>query len=106
MPARDASRCGAAATRACAARPDPVAGGIGPAPAGLERNLVAERVLAAHLEQLRGDEAFDQAEHVGVSAALDLAHQALVGLAERQLADQRQAVGQVLGVEAESGGRG
>jgi hypothetical protein len=67
----------------------------------LERQLVAQRVLAADLEQLGGDEAFDQAEHVGVGAALDLADEAPLGFRQRQVADQREAVGEVLafGVE-------
>jgi hypothetical protein len=63
---------------------------------GLQRILVAQRVLPAHVDQLGGDEAFDQAEDVGVGAALDLAHEAHLGRRKRQLACQRQTVGQVL----------
>ena len=45
----------------------------------LERDLVAEPVVAAQLEHLGVDEALDQAEDVGVGAALDLAHEPLLG---------------------------
>jgi hypothetical protein len=49
---------------------------VGEADDGLERGLVAERVLAADLEHLRGDEALDQAEQVRIGAALHLAQRA------------------------------
>ena len=39
----------------------------------LERDLVAEPVIAAQLQNLSVDKAFDQAEDVGVGPALDLA---------------------------------
>ncbi len=38
-----------------------------------ERNLIAEPVVAAQLQHLGADKAFDQSEHAGVGAALDLA---------------------------------
>ena len=63
----------------------------------LERDLVAEPVVAAHLEHLGGDEALDQAEYVGVGAALDLAQQALLVRGEEvEAIDLRQPVGQEL----------
>jgi hypothetical protein len=49
----------------------------------LQRVLVAEAVIAAHVEDLGGDEALDEAEHVGVRAPLDLAEQPLVVRAEK-----------------------
>ena len=62
---------------------------------------------AADLEDLGADEALDQAEHVGVGAALDLAQQALlVGVEERQLVDLGQPVGQELLARSRTGGRG
>ena len=51
---------------------------VGEAHEGFERDLVAEPVLPAHLEDLGADEALDQAEDVGVGAALDLAEVALL----------------------------
>ena len=47
---------------------------VGEAHQGFQRDLVAEPVLAAHLEDLGADEALDQPEDVGVGAALDLRH--------------------------------
>ena len=44
----------------------------------LERDLVAEPMFVAELEDLGVDEALDQAKHVGVGAALDLADKALL----------------------------
>ena len=38
-----------------------------------ERDLVAEPMIAAQLQHLGADKAFDQPEHVGVGAALHLA---------------------------------
>ena len=55
---------------------------VGEAHEGLERHLVAHPVVAAHLEDLGADEALDEAEHVGVGAALDLAEEALLGPGE------------------------
>jgi hypothetical protein len=56
----------------------------------LQRRLVAERMLAADLEDLRADEALAQAEHVGVGARLDLAHEARLAFAEEaQARNQR-----------------
>ena len=49
---------------------------VGEADQRLERDLVAERVLAADLEHLGADEALDQAEQVRVGAALHLARAA------------------------------
>ena len=69
----------------------------------LERDLVAEPVVAAELEHLGVDEALDQAEDVGVGAALDLAHEALfAGRQRRERVGERKAVGQefVRGIEA------
>jgi hypothetical protein len=75
---------------------------VGEAHQCLERGLVAEPVVAAHFRHLRADEALDEAEHVGVGAALHLAEEALLlGLQERQPADHRQAVGQELPAEVE-----
>jgi hypothetical protein len=48
----------------------------------LQRVLVAERVLAAHVQHLGGDEPLDEAEHVRVGAALDLAQEPLFARAE------------------------
>ncbi len=68
---------------------------VGEANQCLERRLVAEPVIAAHLEDLGAYETLDQAEDVGVRASLDLRQQAaLVGAEERQPPDKRQAVGQ------------
>ena len=68
-----------------------------------ERDLVAERVVAAELGGLGADEALDQGEHVGVGAALDLRQQARLGrLQEGELVDLRQAVGQELLAEVEA----
>jgi hypothetical protein len=54
---------------------------VGEADDRLERGLVAEGVVAADLGHLGADEALDQAEHVGVGAALHLAEEArLAGL--------------------------
>ena len=70
---------------------------VGEAHQRLERDLVAEPVVAADLEHLGADVALDQAEDVGVGAALDLAHQALlVGAEEIELADLGEPVGQEL----------
>ena len=52
---------------------------VGEAHEGLQRHLVAHPVVAAHLQDLGADEALDEAEHVGVGAALDLAEEALPG---------------------------
>ena len=46
----------------------------------LERVLVAQPIVAADFEQFCGNEALNQAEDIGVGAALDLAHQALFGV--------------------------
>ena len=43
----------------------------------LERNLVAEPVVFAQLQDLGVDEALDQSKDIGVGAALDLAHEPL-----------------------------
>ena len=68
---------------------------VGKAHQCFERDLVAEPIFAAELQHLDADVALDQAEDVGVAAALDLAHQAsLVGAEEIQLADLGQPVGQ------------
>ena len=45
----------------------------------LERVLVAQPMIAADLEQLGCDETLDEAEDVGIGAALDLAGKALLG---------------------------
>ena len=45
---------------------------------GLERNLIAEPVIAAQFQNLGIDEALDQPEDIGVGAALDLAHEPLL----------------------------
>ena len=64
--------------------------------------LIAEPVLAAHFQHLGGDEALDQAEDVGVGAALDLAQKALLVLAEEaEAVDLGQPVGQELLREVE-----
>ena len=61
----------------------------------LQRVLVAEPVVAAHVEHLGGDEPLDEAEYVGVGAALNLAEQSLVVRAEEgEAIDLRQTVGQ------------
>ena len=80
---------------------------VGEAHQRLERDLVAEPVLAAHFEHLGADEALDQAEHVGVGAALDLAEEApLVRREEVELA--RPSTGRRAGTcgEIEARGRG
>ena len=46
---------------------------------GLERDLVAQPVVAAHFQHFGADEALDQPEHVGVGAPLDLAEIELFG---------------------------
>src|SRR5687768_2994051 len=70
---------------------------VGEAYERFECDLVAEPMTAAQLEHLRADVALDQAEDVGVAAALDLADQAaLVGTEESQILDLRKAVGQEL----------
>ena len=51
---------------------------VGEADQGFERVLVVERVRAALVQHLGADEAFDEAEDVGVGAALDLREQARV----------------------------
>src|SRR5262245_56892937 len=52
-------------------------------------------MLAADLEDLCADVALDQAENVGVGAALDLAHQPLlVRVQELQALDLGQSIGQ------------
>ena len=80
---------------------------VGEAHQRLERGLVAEPVVAAHLEHLGADEALDQAEHVGVGAALHLAQEApLVGVRKLELVDERQPVGQELLARSRSCGRG
>ena len=43
----------------------------------LERNLVAEPVIVAEFQNLGIDETLDQTKDIGVSAALDLAHEPL-----------------------------
>ena len=48
----------------------------------LERVLVAQPVVAADLELLGGDKPLDQAEDVGVGAALDLAGKAFLVVGE------------------------
>ena len=69
----------------------------------LERDLVADPVVAAHLQHLRVDEALGQAEHIGVGTALDLAHRALlVGRQGGELGGEGKSVRQELvrGIEA------
>ena len=51
---------------------------VGKADQCFQRVLIAEPVVAAHLQDLGRDEALDQAEHVGVRASLHLAQQALL----------------------------
>jgi hypothetical protein len=59
-------------------------------------------VLGADLDHLRGDEALDEAEHVGVRPALDLAEQPLLALVqERQAVGLRESVRQELLPEVE-----
>ena len=68
----------------------------------LERDLVAQPVFVAELQHLGVDEALDQAKHVGVGAALDLAGKALlVGGQGREGIGHRKPVRQELvgGVE-------
>ena len=80
---------------------------VGEAHQRFERDLVAEPVLAADLQHLGADEALDQAEDVGVGAALDLAREALLGRRqEGQLVDLRKAVGQEFLPEVEARDRG
>ena len=80
---------------------------VGEAHQRLERGLVAEPVVAAHLEDLGADEALDQAEDVGVGAALDLAHEALFVRREKgELVGEREAVGQELPARSRTGARG
>src|SRR5437764_4083322 len=58
-----------------------------------ERGLVAEPMIAAQLEDLGIDETLDEAEHVGVGAALHLTEIAMVvGREERECARQRKPV--------------
>ena len=47
---------------------------------GLQRVLVAQCVMPAHIDELGRDKALDQAKDVGVSASLDLADKARLGL--------------------------
>src|SRR6185312_9208 len=62
-----------------------------------KRNLVAEPMIGAQFEDLCIDEAFDQAEYVGVGATLNLAHESLfVGRKRREFIDKRKAVRQKL----------
>src|SRR6516162_7334038 len=64
--------------------------------------LVAERMIAAQLQDLGVDEAFDQPKDVGVGAALNLAHEPLfVGRQGRERAGERKPVRQkfVTGIE-------
>ena len=71
----------------------------------LERDLVAEPVIVAQLQNLGVDEAFDQAEDVGVGPALDLADEPLLaGRQRREGVCQHKPVGKefVGGVEAAS----
>ncbi len=63
----------------------------------LELGLVAEPVVAAHLQDLGADEALDEPEHVGVGAALDLGElPPLVRAQESELVDLGNAVRQEL----------
>ena len=76
---------------------------IGEAHERLELHLVPEPVVAAHIEDLRPDEALDEPEHVGVGATLDLAQVAPLALAkELELVHLRNAVGQELAREIEA----
>jgi hypothetical protein len=60
-------------------------------------------VLAPHVQDFRGDEPLDQAEHVGVRPALDLAQEPLVARAEEvEAIDFRQPVGQEALAEVEA----
>ena len=62
-----------------------------------QRVLIAQPVVAAHLEHLRRDKAFDQAEDVGVRTALNLTELSLlVSREEVETIDLRQTVGQEL----------
>ena len=68
---------------------------VGEANQRLECVLVAQPVVAAHLEDLGAYEALDQTEDVGIRASLDLRQQAtLVGAEKRQPVNERQSVGQ------------
>ena len=72
-----------------------------------ERDLVAEPMVAAQLQDLGADKALDQPEHVGVGAALDLAEIALlVRREEVERARQGKPVGQELVGDDRTGGRG
>ena len=63
----------------------------------LQRNLVAEPVVAAHLQDLGADEAFDETEHVGVGPPLNLRQNSpLRGGQDREGTRVRQTVGQEL----------
>src|SRR5215472_13904193 len=67
-----------------------------------ERGLVAEPMIAAQFKDLGIDKTLDQAEHVGVGAALDLAEIALLFRSEEgQRARQGEAVGEKLVREIE-----
>jgi hypothetical protein len=69
---------------------------------GFECGLVTQPMVAALVEHLGGDEALHQAHHVGVGAALYLAQQQAVALAqELQFVDPGDAVGQKLAREVE-----
>ncbi len=62
----------------------------------LQRDLVAGPVLAADLQDLAVDEAFDKAEHIGVGTALDLAQEQPLRLGEELKAlNPRKSVRQV-----------
>ncbi len=68
---------------------------VGEADERLERDLVAQHVVAAHVDDLGGDEALDQAEDVRVGAALHLREEtSLVGRQKCEPVDSRQAVRQ------------
>src|SRR3954452_796400 len=61
----------------------------------LKRNLVAEPVILAQLQDLGIDESLDHLEDIGVSAALDLTHEAFfVSRQGRELIRERKPVGQ------------
>ena len=49
----------------------------------LERMLIAEPVLVAQFQHLGIDEPLHQPEHVGIGAALDLAHEPLLSRRQR-----------------------
>ena len=76
---------------------------VGEAHQRFHDDLVAERVAARDLEHLRADVALDEAKHVGVGAALDLAQEAaLVGIDEPEAPDLRELVGHELLGELEA----